>query len=58
MLRSSFRSYGGLKKTIKLDLMSGVIRYDLDKRSSQLKYISEQKWMNRCEGRIYRVDLR
>jgi len=54
-LRASFRSYIGLKKTVKLDLMLKLMGYNLEERSEQLQYISEQKWKHRCDGEIYNL---
>ena len=53
LLRASFRSYMGLKKTVKLDLLTELMGYDLVMRSIQLKHISEQKWISRCQGELY-----
>ena len=54
-LRASFRSYIGLKKTVKLDLLHKLMGYNLDERGSQLQYISEQKWAHRQLDGIYNI---
>ena len=53
LLRASFRSYVGLKKTVKLDMLTKLMGYSLEERSTQLKHISEQKWQCRRRGRLY-----
>ena len=57
LLRASFRSYIGLRKTVKLELIQNLMGYSLDQRSRQLQYISEQKWTHRKSGNIYKKSL-
>ena len=33
--------------------MMELMGYNLEERSEQLQYISEQKWKYRCDGEIY-----
>lgn len=54
MLRKSFKSFTGLKKTVGTKLIQELMGYDLSERSKSVQHISEQKWIHRCERRIYR----
>lgn len=57
MLRGSFRSYSGLKKTVKLSLLTELMGYDMNIRSEELKATSELKWQTRLQGEIYHTNL-
>ncbi len=53
LLRKSFKSYTGLKKTVDTNLINDMMGYNLEDRSGQLQYISEQKWRCRQLGQLY-----
>ncbi|MBC7088764.1 MAG: hypothetical protein H5T96_09920, partial [Tissierellales bacterium] len=49
LVRNSYRSYTGLKGNTSKDLLESLMGYNIDERSKELKYISEQKWRCREE---------
>lgn len=55
LLRASFRSYIGLKKTVRLDLLADLMGYNLDTRADKVKYISKQRWRHRLRGELYDI---
>jgi len=55
MLRKSFKSYTGLKKTVETMLIRDLMGYNLDERSRFLHYISEKKWLHRERNEMYNL---
>ena len=53
LLRKSFKSYTGLKKTVENKSVEDLMGYNIQERSRHLQHISEQKWYAREEGKIY-----
>ena len=53
LLRNSFRSFTGLKKTVDDPTINLLMSYDLMERGQRLSYISEQKWNKRCKGQLF-----
>lgn len=53
MLRKSFKSYSGLKKTVKTTLIEKLMGYNIEERSKFLRHISEKKWELRAKNEIY-----
>lgn len=56
LLRASFRSYAGLRKTVKKDFLSELMGYDMEIRAQKTKHISEQKWKHRLMGTTYHIE--
>jgi len=54
MLRNSFKSFTGLKKTVKTSIVNLLMNFDLKERSQKLCYDSEEKWRLRCRGEFYK----
>ena len=53
LLRNSFKSYTGLKKRVDTRLINELMGYNMETRSEQILYISEQKWTWRLQGKLY-----
>ena len=53
LLRNSFRSFTGLRKSLDVSTVNLLMGYDLDERSQKLSYISEPKWKERCKGQLF-----
>jgi hypothetical protein len=56
LVRKSFKSYTGLKKTVESSLIDKLMAYNIQSRSKQIQYISEQKWIYRLEGKTYKQE--
>ena len=57
ILRNSFKSFTGLRKTVKTELIDSLMAYNIDKRSRQLQHTSYQKWIFRTRGQMYDYNL-
>ena len=53
LLRSSFKNFTGLGKTVDTKLIEDLMGYNLYKRSQHMHYISEKKWESRLKGEKY-----
>ena len=53
MLRKSFKSYTGLKKTVETTLIQELMGYNISERSDLLQYISDMKWRHREKNELY-----
>jgi hypothetical protein len=53
LLRNSFKSYTGIKRTTSTDLINDLMAYNIRERSDYLFYVSEQKWRYRKRNEFY-----